>query len=378
MAITITRFDTFHLPKVSKTTEGYLRGSAVVSRSGVFEYANLDGSIRRELRHPDDVFKLSSLDTLKMIPITDDHPNALVNVDNANTLQVGYTGETYKVDGDNIVVSLTVTKKDSISKISSGRKCAISLGYSTNLVKESGTYKGERYDYRQTNVVYNHVALVDAGRAGIAARFRMDGKTLIDSDVSECNFTRLDEGIFNIKEDEMSNNPNEHQVDRSDAMELLKTRYDASLVEKELLVNKLTNSVLKVEALEKSLAKVNADLATEKEKNDPTRRAKETMDRVEMFARSAPYIDIEAYLHHDARSIMVAALNSGRTQSINFDGKSDEYISGMFETLIGTSYKANNIDTSAVFGVLSQKCDTQMQNTTPSIFKTHMESKKGK
>jgi uncharacterized protein len=72
-----TRYDTFQIPKVQKTKEGYLRGDAVGSRAGVFVYYNLDGSIRRELRHPDDIFTKTSLDTLKMIPVTLDHPSEL-------------------------------------------------------------------------------------------------------------------------------------------------------------------------------------------------------------------------------------------------------------------------------------------------------------
>ena len=75
----IKRFDTFQVPKVEKTKEGYLRGKVIASRAGVFEYLNFDGTVRRELRHPDEVFKTDSLDTMKMIPVTDDHPAEFVD-----------------------------------------------------------------------------------------------------------------------------------------------------------------------------------------------------------------------------------------------------------------------------------------------------------
>ena len=365
----IKRFDTFKLPKVAKTKEGYLRGEVVASRAGVFEYRNVDGSIRRELRHPDEVFKTDSLDTLKMIPVTDDHPDDFVDSSNADKLQAGYTGENWKIDGANIIVSLTVTKKDAVRKITSGKKAALSLGYSTVLIREDGIYNGERYDYKQTEIVYNHLALVEEGRAGIAARFRMDGKN-IDSNIAECHFDHLINNVINNKEVKMSNNETEDKVENNDSVEVLKVRFDAALIEKELLKDRLTQSELKVDALEKSLTKTNEDLATEKKKNDPEVRARETMDRVEMLARSAPYIDIEGYIHHDARDVMIAAINSDRTDSINFNDKSDEYVKGMFETLIGASYKADKIDTAAVFGVLSQKCDTSRVRTPSSeLFK---------
>jgi hypothetical protein len=41
------RFDSVRLPKMTKTKEGYLRGEAVVSRTGVFKYRNADGCAPR-------------------------------------------------------------------------------------------------------------------------------------------------------------------------------------------------------------------------------------------------------------------------------------------------------------------------------------------
>mgnify|MGYP000088398843 FL=1 len=39
------------------TDEGFLKTTAITTRTGVFTYKNLDGSLRKELRHPDDVFQ---------------------------------------------------------------------------------------------------------------------------------------------------------------------------------------------------------------------------------------------------------------------------------------------------------------------------------
>jgi uncharacterized protein len=363
----VVRYDTFKIPKVKKTKEGYLRGDAVGSRSGVFIYHNHDGSVRRELRHPDDIFKKESLDTLKMIPVTLDHPNEFVNSGNVTSLQKGYTGENIQVLDEKIITSLTITSQDAIDDILKGKCVELSYGYEVTLVKEDGVYNGEKYDYRQTNPVYNHLALVAQGRAGHDARVRFDGQDA--KEVFECRFDDLNK-LTNIKEVNMSDNKTEHKVENNDAAEVLKIRFDAALVEKELIKNKLTQSELKVDALEKSLTKLNEDLANEKKKSAPEIRAKETMDRVEMLARSAPYIDIEAYIHHADRDIMIAAINADRTDSINFSERSDEYVKGMFETLIGASYKADKIDTAAVFGVLSQKCDTsRIKSPSNDLFK---------
>src|SRR4030042_1892481 len=79
------RFVHFDIADMSmtKTSEGFLKGVVKVTKIGVFQYRNADGSIRKELRHPNDVFSYNSLQSLKMIPITDLHPvEGYVTVDN--------------------------------------------------------------------------------------------------------------------------------------------------------------------------------------------------------------------------------------------------------------------------------------------------------
>ena len=61
---------------------------------------------------------------------------------------------------------ITVTDAETISKIESGKQVELSCGYDLDLIEESGSYNGEHYDAIQTNIKYNHVASVKAGRAG--------------------------------------------------------------------------------------------------------------------------------------------------------------------------------------------------------------------
>ncbi len=156
-----------------ETKEGYIKGLAVVTRTGVFTYKNMDGSIHRELRHPDDVFIKASFDTLKAIPITMRHPSRLVDAETAKSVSIGTTGETVYPDGDLILLSFTITDKASIQMIEDGER-ELSLGYESDLLNEPGQYNGIDYDFRQTNIVYNHLAVVDKGRAGADARISLD------------------------------------------------------------------------------------------------------------------------------------------------------------------------------------------------------------
>jgi hypothetical protein len=88
------RFDRIgHLKKPERTAAGFLRSDAFVTRVGVFRYLNADGSIRRELRLPEEVFSPESLATLDLVPVTREHPPRLVTDDNARDYQVGTTGQ---------------------------------------------------------------------------------------------------------------------------------------------------------------------------------------------------------------------------------------------------------------------------------------------
>jgi len=358
------RFDTVKFPKVKKTKDGYLQGEVVASRAGVFEYLNLDGSVRRELRHPDDIFKKESLDTLKMIPVTANHPPEFVDSSNAAKYQVGYTGERYDIIDDKIITSITVTHKDVIEQILSGNLAELSYGYEVELIKEEGVYKGEKYDYRQLNPVYNHLAAVPQGRAGHDARFRFDNAAQL-KEVFEIN---------NQNEVSMSNDKAETKNDSGE----LQLRLDAITAEKSLLENKLITLETKLDHVEKAWATTKKELEAEKAIRTDDLIRKAVIERVALFAQAMPFLknDSFGYLAHTDREIMEAAMNANRTDAIDFTGKSDEYIKGMFETFVGTSLKVSNVDTKGVFGVLQQNCDVSINNSMrDGIFKQLKEKK---
>jgi hypothetical protein len=160
------------------TKAGFIHAHSIVTRTGVFKYLNADGTIRRELRHPDDVFKQQSLDTLRRIPVTVNHPPELVNADNASKYQVGSTGDDFNVDGQFVMSSVTIHHKSGVDAVENG-KTQWSLGYEVSLVDEVGAYNGEKYDCRQTEIEYNHLAIVDLARAGKEASLKMDSGNVI-------------------------------------------------------------------------------------------------------------------------------------------------------------------------------------------------------
>ena len=176
---TANRFDVGKIRRPTKTPQGFLRASAKLSRSGVFEYKNADGSVRRELRHPADVFHVDSLATLADAPLTLEHPAGMVTAENARTLARGHLVGAPKKEGEYLVGQILVTDADAIAALEGGKHREVSLGYTVTLDETPGTWQGERYDARQTAITYNHVALVPKGRAGAECRVRMDAAVMM-------------------------------------------------------------------------------------------------------------------------------------------------------------------------------------------------------
>lgn len=176
----------FHLRMVFRLDKGSLRSpkrrkdgrvivEGVLTRSGVFSYRNDDDTERLEYRPPEEVFHADSLSSFAFVPITDNHPAAMLTVESAKDVSVGSVGDTVRQDDTHVIASMVLTDTRTIAKLDAG-KTSLSCGYQCDLQETPGVSpKGEKYDAIQRNIRGNHVALVDVGRAGPEARIRMDG-----------------------------------------------------------------------------------------------------------------------------------------------------------------------------------------------------------
>lgn len=186
------RFDYAEL-KVTKTDEGYLLDSPVVARTGILTYRNDDGSIRKELRRPEQVFHADSLASFIGKPITVDHPKGLVNSKNIDQIQVGTMLSPGRQDGDNVRSDIVIHKPEKI-----GERRQLSLGYDVDLLEVPGEWNGERYDAEQTNIRVNHLSIVKSARAGAKARLNMDSNEeplTIETEVIKMPTIRLDDNV---------------------------------------------------------------------------------------------------------------------------------------------------------------------------------------
>ena len=85
----VVRLDSLPLNQTYFTEEGYLVDRPILTSTGIFEYINPDGTIRRELRLPEEVFKEESLQSYKGKPICITHDAGLITKDNVHENAVG-------------------------------------------------------------------------------------------------------------------------------------------------------------------------------------------------------------------------------------------------------------------------------------------------
>lgn len=169
----LKRVDSISLDQTYYTDEGYLVDHPIVTTCGVFEYKNRDGSIRRELRLPEEVFDETSLASYKGKPIIITHSAGEVDKENVRREQIGtIMSEGYR-DGENVRCEIIIHDTNALK--SCGLK-ELSLGYSLDTEDTPGTYQGEKYDCIQRHIEINHLALVGEARAGATARLNIDSR----------------------------------------------------------------------------------------------------------------------------------------------------------------------------------------------------------
>lgn len=165
----VTRFDRCEIRKDSfeKTTEGYLKGRARLTRTGVFPYLADDGSIRLELRHPREVYAKASMATLDKLPMQVEH-RAMLNADNMQQFKVGNLGTECCVDDPFIEADYVIDAKPGVDAVEIEGRQELSLGYRCGLreAPAGSVYDGQPFTHEQFDIQYNHVAITKQARLG--------------------------------------------------------------------------------------------------------------------------------------------------------------------------------------------------------------------
>lgn len=341
---------------------GFLYCDALLTRCGVFDYLDDNGNLVRELRPEDEVFSKDSLNSLKLKPVTDQHPNSLVNTDNIKELQIGMIGSDIKREDAYVKAQIVITDKDMVETIQNRRKYGLtnelSCGYTCELERKDGIYKEEgHYDFIQRGIKYNHVSIVDKGRAGNNVRILDSSNKNKEEKMSEkalVMFTRKAINIDNFKIDSMSVNIPQ---DVLDTVATLSTKIDEAIE----LVQKSDEQVLKLKNDNLELTKKVDELQG---KFDEATKTIETQKKdiadlsdinsakvVAMYSQKQLVCDVAAKLKIDTNGKDLKTIKTDCIKHFNKDidieNRSDSYIDGRFDTIceqINENIKKDNAD----------------------------------
>ena len=295
----------------TKTAEGFIRDTPVVGRTGILLYRNADGTERREYRPPDEAFKADSLASLMGKPITIGHKAFVTAGNAAQVAPVGSVLSAGRKDGDTIRADIVIYNLDTNAR-------ELSCGYTLDLDETPGTTpEGEHYDAIQRNIVYNHLAICNRGRAGVA-RLNMDGSQVVDEEnpkedkkMAEMTKVRLDSGIEYDCAAEVKVAIEKMRKDSADAKkayDTLQAKYDA----------------------------LDAELKKEKEgRKADAEKAKANFDeaikaRVELLKVAEAHKVVNADSMTDTE-IKTAVIKAVRGDAINLEGKSADYIEAAYD-----------------------------------------------
>lgn len=319
--------------------QGYLRDEPVVARVGVLEYRNADGSIRRELRLPEEVFHEDSLESYTGQAITVGH-GAMVNSKNFKQHGVGTVLGAGRRDGNNVRAGIIVQDEAAVEQARKRRLDQLSVGYNVDYVPRLGWYNTEngevkfddergdeqpgdqefigkewvRFDGLQTNIRVNHVALVRKGRAGAIARLNLDG----------------DEEIDYNPQDFISHEGESMKTIRIDGADVEVTADVATHVEK--LENQVNAEKLRADSAAESVTALDVKVQTLQSQVDgfPAQLDQARADAAELIKqRGALETQATKFGLKDFAELSDTDLKKkviGVTSKINLDGKDESYV----------------------------------------------------
>lgn len=351
---------------------GMMKIPATLSRAGVFNYLSPDGSIRKDLRAPDEVFDADSMASFELVPFTNEHPykeGGAVTAENARRLTVGTVGS-IKRNGMCLDGIVMISDADTIKDVQSG-KVQLSCGYFNKREQSAGIYTDENgvqhpYTHVQHKIRGNHVALVEVGRAGPEARLRLDSE--------DASVLVTDETIQTPKEAKMKTiTLDSIPCEMTEATAAIVTKvigdrdakilaHEATIRAGEATIDQIKGSTDKLQA---TLDSARADL---KEAQDPTKFQAAVAARVTMESGARKVLGDTADLSKmNARQIKVAIVGKLKP-SLSCDGKSDDYVDGLYDDAMAaanTGNVASQVVTAQIAGGKATVVETKV--TTDSV-----------
>lgn len=317
----LQRYDTSYIKDYGETSEGYLTVQVPITRPGVFPYQRQDGTVQMEAKLPDEIFSDRTLRSARSKPVTDEHPNEPVTVDNYQSYAKGMSHTDARIEDLKLYVSVTVTDKDLIQKVHDGKR-EISIGFLSDVVAEQGTYNGQAYEFVQRNIEINHIAIVDQGRAGPEVAIRSDSDA------------------WQLKDEKGGRTMPVFKIDGKDfevdtAVKSHIEKLEAQLETATTKVAGLDSLQGRFDALEVKLQNTEKDLKEAKEKQvSADEMDKKVDERVALISTAKPLLcDSFEFTGKTEREIKEAVISTTK-EEFKGDGKSDDYINAFFDATV--------------------------------------------
>lgn len=344
------------LSKPVRLPNGFMRAEGYLTRSGIFVYRDAQGKTIRELRPPEEVMHPDSLASFGLMPVTNDHPSELLTADNAKEYQVGTVSESVVAEGDKVRAALMITDAQAIEAIDAG-KSELSCGYTADVVQESGVWQGQPYDAKQINIRGNHVALVDAGRAGPACSVRMDAAGAAQEIPMEEIKMELGGAQYSVPADLAA-----EMVKMLEAKGLKPMMGDAKPDASAEIAAVKADAQRKLDQLQARVDALQSVDASKAMREAITREIREELAVDELAKRFDA--DISDAKSTDEKRRKVAAK---LVPSIKLDGKSSEYVSALLDVLVTTREEQTAASPRAGF-----RADTQDSDDPAAVARAKM------
>lgn len=354
------------LDKVTRTTLGGARVPATLTRTGVLNYRRGDGTVRRELRLPEEVFHADSLETLRGAPVTVGHPYEIGGLLDAGTYRkftVGHA-EDVRQDGKSLVAgNLVVQDGKTSDAIDRGELSEVSLGYQCKMDESPGVWNGQAYDAIQRGIKYNHVALLAPGRSRADVGLRLDATDAVCVD---------DEGTIMVKvklDGKDFEFGSEAHIEKIEALHSAAvTKLDEKVTEKKEALKAVTSEkeVLqgKLDSLQSKLDSVTAELAAA---NDPAALAARVNARVDLVSKARSILGADVKLDDKSdRDIMIDVIRNDEAD-FNGDKRSDDYLRGRYESLESKAVRADSVDAVVRTIEAAKRLDAKDGNMSPVV-----------
>lgn len=166
-----------------------------IAKTGIQQYSRAE--LGDKDGHPDELLNVyrppetfndeKLLKSFDGIPIVYEHPdNGKVDNHNFKQYAVGTVSGVYFKDGSLYAKKLTIIDKEAIRNVLNKSTNELSIGFKGEVIKESGKFNGIPYQYRESVIHANHLALCEQGKAGpYYAINSMKGKTMYSAQMHE-------------------------------------------------------------------------------------------------------------------------------------------------------------------------------------------------